>query len=183
MENEIFGYGGIKYTLDELKELCPQKNELDETNKLYEFTKRHFKSVYNSKKENLPGEIWVRLTQEGWRNYLVSNMGRVKWWNGNNFEPLIQVNEIINDKEHFGYLVFDPAQLKRKIQHDFYVYTLVAYAFLGKVVGDKKHVHHIDNNGYNCRPENLILLTEEQHSYVHGFDCRTYSDKQISECN
>lgn len=42
MEKEVSGYGGILYTSDELKNLCPQKNELDETNKLYEFTKKTF---------------------------------------------------------------------------------------------------------------------------------------------
>lgn len=178
MENEVFGYGGIKYTLDELKQLCPQKNELDETNKLYEFTKRHFESVYNSKKENLPGEIWARLTQKDYGKYLISNFARVKVERDSGFHLIEQEDE----QGKSGYLLLNPKE-EISVDRSTYVYTLVAYAFLGKVIGDKKHVHHIDNNGYNCRPENLILLDADQHSYVHGFDCRTYSDKQISGCN
>ena len=41
---------------------------------------------------------------------------------------------------------------------------------------------YTDNNGYDCRPENLILLTPEQHSYVHVFSCEIYNDKEKSDC-
>lgn len=39
--------------------------------------------------------------------------------------------------------------------------------FLGKTIGDGFDVHHTYNDGYNCRPENLILLTRAQHNAVH----------------
>ena len=49
------------------------------------------------------------------------------------------------------------------------MYQLVAYTFLGKIDGDGYHVHHITNDGYYNTTDNLILLTQEEHSYVHGF--------------
>ena len=43
-------------------------------------------------------------------------------------------------------------------------------AFLGKdeYEGDGSVIHHIDNNGYDNRPENLIWLTEEEHNQIHS---------------
>lgn len=32
------------------------------------------------------------------------------------------------------------------------------------------HVHHITNDGYYNTTENLVLLTKDEHSYVHGFE-------------
>ena len=30
-------------------------------------------------------------------------------------------------------------------------------------------IHHINNNGYDCRPDNLIPLRPREHSKAHGF--------------
>lgn len=124
------------------------------------------------------GEIWARLTQDGYRKYLVSNFARVKVERDDGFHLIEQEDE----QGKSGYLLLNPKE-EISVDRSTYIYTLVAYAFLGKVDGDKKHVHHIDNNGYNCRPENLILLTEEQHSYVYGFPCGNYKDSTSSGCN
>ena len=40
--------------------------------------------------------------------------------------------------------------------------------FLGKQIGDGYDVHHKINDAYNCRQENLILLTRDQHNKVHS---------------
>ena len=51
-----------------------------------------------------------------------------------------------------------------------YVYNFVAYTFLGKKENDGFHVHHITNDGYYNTEENLVLLTKDEHSYIHGFE-------------
>lgn len=69
-----------------------------------------------------------------------------------------------------GYLVVD-AENKYPEFHNLNrskylrTYTLVAMAFHGKqkYEYDGIHVHHIDNNGYNYTPENLILLDRDTH--------------------
>ena len=53
------------------------------------------------------------------------------------------------------------------MDHQIEVNKLIAMGFLGKQIGDGYDVHHKINDGYNCRPENLILLTREQHNKVH----------------
>ena len=181
MEMEIIGYSKIRYTLDELKEMCPKcyrKKEIEENpqiEKELQRLKKYHSKIYNNKDiDPLDGEIWKDLTNiNGFTKYSVSNKGRIKFDN----EILTQEDE----SEKYGYLIIDKNKTKR-VSHSTYVYTLVAYAFLGKKPNDGKHVHHIDNNGYDCRPENLILLDSEQHSYVHGFSCKTYSDKEKSDC-
>lgn len=39
--------------------------------------------------------------------------------------------------------------------------------FLDRKVGEGRAVHHIDNDGYNCSEDNLIMLTEIQHGAIH----------------
>lgn len=70
-----------------------------------------------------------------------------------------------DDAEKTGYLKLNVD--KKNVDHSVPVYKLVAKAFLGKKEGDGYEVHHIDNNGYDNRPENLILLTRTQHNAVH----------------
>lgn len=173
MEIKVKGYLGTEYELDELKAMCPRKcNSFEEINaddKLkseIERRKKYHSSIYNSDIPELENEKWVVL--EGWNKYSASNYGRIK---------LTATNEIIKQYDEtgrYGWLKLDLE--KDGVTHSNYVYTLIAYAFLGKRNGDGKHVHHIDNNGYDCRPENLILLTSGQHSYIHGFDCVEQND-------
>lgn len=165
----VVGYEGKTYYIRELKEKA----------KTYEYGKNvniksQFEDVYNNpSEENLDGEIWVRLSQKGWTNYIVSNKGRVRWQNGTDKPILLrQVDEIYKGAPHTGYLVFDPNQLKGQIQHGYHVWRLIAMGFLGLQKYDSRIVHHIDNNGYDCRPENLILVDEKQHSEIHGYKCK-----------
>ena len=181
MEMQVNGYSKIEYTLDDLKAMCPKcykKNEIESNpqikNELQRLKLYHSKIYNNTNIPVLDGEIWKDLKDiEGFTKYSVSNKGRVKV----DEEILVQEDEV----GKYGYLLLDPKHT-RNVSHSTYVYTLVAYAFLGKKPNDGKHVHHIDNNGYDCRPENLILLDSEQHSYVHGFSCETYNDKEKSDC-
>ena len=174
MEEIIYGYGGKKYTVEKLKDLCPSSSEIKDQNKIERETHRlkiYHSERYNSQVENLPGEIWVRLSQKGWERIFVSNQARVKYLKDDgNFEFLNQDEDpSISD---FGYLVIDPEKKYPELHEVAYprVYKLVAMAFLGKneYEGDCSVIHHIDNNGYDNRPENLVILSNAQHlNQVH----------------
>lgn len=172
MDQVVIGYGGISYTLDELKGICPKSYTIKEiesnSNLKSELNRRkiQFSKFYNNTEvENFPCEIWKKLSgPKGFEQYSVSNWGRVKFSEEDKETILKQDDE--NGK--YGYLTV-PNIPNLIANQSICVYNIVAYAFLGKKIGDNLHVHHIDNNGYNCRPENMILLTNEQHSYVHGF--------------
>lgn len=178
MEEIIYGYGGKKYTVEKLKDLCPSRSVIEVQNKIERETHRlkiYHSERYNSQVENLPGEIWVRLSQKGWERIFVSNQARIKYLKDDgNFEFLNQDEDpSISD---FGYLVIDPEkkypELHKLISKGYprypRVYKLVAMAFLGKdeYEGDGSVIHHIDNNGYDNRPENLIWLTEKEHNQI-----------------
>lgn len=139
---------------EKLWEKSPHKNNWPSEQEISE-RKREGAKRYNSEEVNLPGEEWRTLPND--EHCSISTMGRVKY------------NDVIvpqDDTERTGYLKLD---VEKKLNVDRYVnvYTLVAKAFLGKKEGDGYDVHHIDNNGYDNRPENLILLTRTQHNAVH----------------
>lgn len=167
-EQYVIGYAGKKYSIEELKIKAKEYVYGDNSS-----VRPLFERIYNNpSEEDLDGEVWVRLSQDGWSNYLVSNKGRVRWQKENEKPILLnQVDEIKDGKTHNGYLVFDPNQLPRQIQHNYHVWRLVAMAFLGLKKYDSRVVHHINNNGYDCRPENLILVSWKQHSAIHNFYC------------
>lgn len=108
---------------------------------------------FNYSKQDLDGEIWKSFPLDS--DYTVSNLGRVK------YKGVIQKQK----DEKFQYVTL----VNENLRKDF-VYNFVAYAFLGKKEGDGYHVHHITNDGYYNIVENLVLLTKEEHSFVHGFE-------------
>ena len=57
----------------------------------------------------------------------------------------------------------------------YFVYKFIALAFLGESEG--KEIHHINNNGYDSRPENLIYLTSPDHSRVHDKKIKNSSNE------
>ena len=135
--------------LDELKrqlaEYVPPFEDLDK--------RRSISPSFNYVENDLEGEIWKLFPLDN--KYTVSNLGRIK------YESKIQ-----NQKdEKIGYVTLADDSLRKD-----YVYNFVAHTFLGKIEGDGMHVHHITNDGYYNTTENLILLTQEEHSYVHGFE-------------
>ena len=87
----------------------------------------------------------------------VSNMGRVKFIINGEPKIIEQTDDILEgylrlaDYPGFGY-----------------VYRLVAENWIGKI-SPKMIVHHIDNDGYNNRVENLMIVTPEEHAKIHGF--------------
>ena len=153
------------------KEFIEQYTELQEKNTWHYgkekklFNKEKYDKIYNHGKnetcKDLPGENWASLSNiKGYSKYSVSSLGRVKF------------NDIIleqGDYNNSGYLKLDPKNLyPGKVDHEINVYTLIAMGFLGKTFNDGYDVHHKDNNGYDCRPDNLILLTRKQHIAIHS---------------
>lgn len=145
----------IKY-YDKLWKLAPHSFNWPSDEEIKELKCKREK-IYNSDKEVLDGESWRELP--GIKSYKISTFGRVKI----NKKLLKQADAVGKT----GYLVLVKPDEKTKVNTSTFVYTLVAKAFLGKTDGDGLHVHHIDNNGYDCSVKNLILLTAEQHKIVH----------------
>jgi len=119
--------------------------------------RRCISPAYNYSKYNLKGEIWKEFPLDN--RYAVSNMGRIK------FKGKIQKQK----DEKTGYCTLADKNLSKE-----YIYNFVAYTFLGKIKGDGYHVHHITNDGYYNTTDNLVLLTQKEHSYVHGFEIGGY---------
>ena len=146
---------------DQLWEKTPHKNNWPSKQEIAEKKQEGVKR-YNAEEAVLPGEEWRDLPNDA--HYSISTMGRVKY-----NDTIVQQD----DTTQTGYLKLD-VDKKLNIDHSVNVYTLVAKTFLGKKEGDGYAVHYIDNNGYDNRPENLILLTWEQHNAVH-------SDEKLSQ--
>lgn len=128
------------------------------------FNKKKFAEIYNKeankKYSEDEKEDWKSLSHiPGYKNYWVSSYGRVR------------IGDYVIEQDDFnnsGYLKLDPyRKYKGRVDHEVNVYTLIAMGFLGKEYNDGYDVHHINNNGYDCRPKNLILLTRKQHIAVH----------------
>lgn len=115
-------------------------------------TRRSVSPSFNYSENDLKGEIWKEFPLD--KRFTVSNLGRIK------FEGKIQKQK----DEKVGYCTLADEKLSTD-----YIYNFVACTFLGKIKGDGYHVHHITNDGYYNTEDNLILLTQEEHSYVHGF--------------
>lgn len=117
-------------------------------------------ALYALEKKN--GEKWVLLSNPGYTRYAVSSNGRVAFKIKERYFVIEQ-----DDANSPGYLYLNPNK-EYYVDHNIEVYKLIAMGFLGKTLSDGYDVHHIINDGYNCRPENLILLTRAQHNAIHS---------------
>lgn len=134
---------------------------------------KKYSKIYNCESETIPAnlleevygldetfkEIWREVPDN--KKYTVSNLGRIK------------LNGILvyQDDENFnGYLkMTKTTEGKDSDNCSENIYIFVAKAFFSLEELHGKCIHHINNNGYDCRPENLILLEKGQHSIVHNF--------------
>jgi len=128
------------------------------------YNKDYNQGFEKEKLELMIAEKWHFLTNKGYTKYAVSSMGRVAFSIGKKYYIIFQ-----DDKNDDGYLRLDP-EGEYNLDHQIEVYKLIAMGFCGKELGDNYDVHHRINDGYNCRPENLVLLTRSQHNAVHKAD-------------
>lgn len=163
---ECKGYNGRIYILYELRNSANNYKASDDV-KYREAIKKKHEKVYNCEYEQVPQdileevygldshfvEIWRRVPSYTRYEVLASNLGRIKC-----------KGKIVKQDDDFlnGYLKGLSSPKEE-------VYKIIARAFYGSTQGYS--IHHIDNNGYDCRPENLILLTKTEHSKAHGFPC------------
>ena len=88
-------------------------------------------------------------------------------------KPLFNVL-IKNQENHIGYLIAKiPDTIKKNVRHEYfgpYVYQMVADAWLEDYIYDETEgqIHHITNDGYDNRPENLILVSATEHKKIHS---------------
>lgn len=118
-------------------------------------------------------EVWKKLTNSGYTKYAVSSLGRVAFLREGNYYIIKQ-----DDFQTKYYLRLTPDE-KFHVDRQIEVYKLIAMGFLGKNIGDGYDVHHIINDGYNCCPDNLILLSRKQHNAVHN--TQKLQDKELRE--
>jgi len=116
---------------------------------------------------NIKNEKWVLLSNQYYTKYAVSSEGRVAFLDKDNLYHILKQD----DDLHKYYLRLDPDG-EYPVDHQIEVYKLIAMGFLGKKIGDSYDVHHIINDGYNCRENNLLLLTRTQHNFVHSTESK-----------
>lgn len=125
--------------------------------------------------EKLKDELWRKYPNPNIKGLFVSNKGRLKY----NEKIVEQVEEYQNNSSqtHIGYLQIkkdDNIDLwyKLKDKDEKYVFQIVAKTWLIKPENKYQNciyeVHHITNDGYDNRPENLIYLTSCLHRNVHS---------------
>ena len=130
-----------------------------------------------------PVKIWDKdkHTDTEYNYIQVSNYGRVRVFSDKYFEILPQYeneekdkDEKLNSKDYRdGYLYVNlpkAVKVKNEYKSTTAVYELIAEYWLKKEGCDKKcfyDIHHINNNGYENTPANLIWLKKCQHKQVH----------------
>lgn len=170
LKAEVTGYNNRKYSLYELS-LSANNYQSNHNNEYRELIQKKYSKIYNCESETIPAnlleevyglsesfkEIWREVPDN--KKYTVSNLGRIKL-NG------ILVHQ--DDNNFNGYLkMTKTVEGKDSDNRSENIYIFVAKAFFSNYK-EGMHVHHINNNGYDCRPENLILLEKDQHLKVHG---------------
>lgn len=114
--------------------------------------------IFSCEKPELPGEVFK--THKTRINLEASNYGRIRY----NYQIVKQKDETPDKK---GWLI--PCE---NIPGYKYVYQIVCDIWLGFNPGrdgNYFHRHHINNNGYDNRPENLIWVSKEDHREIHKY--------------
>ena len=180
-ETEVKNYNGRIYTLYELR-ASANNFKANDSKTCREKLKKKYSKIYNCKTEVIPvellrevyeinenNEVWKNLDEFRNKDYSVSSYGRIK-----HFGKLVKQEE---HKELSGYLYmvsYLNEDTKFTGNTSIEVYKFISAGFYNEnyKVYEQKHeydIHHINNNGYDCRPDNLIPLTPREHSKVHGF--------------
>lgn len=188
LENKIFhkGYNGRVYTLLELRNTA---NEYKAADPNILKIKEKYQKVYNCLDEKVSKKVLKEVYEidndfvEEWRPvtirtllpYCVSNLGRIAIDLGNGKRQILlqeDYKDFKTGKLKYGYLCIsfeNDKKVKGRLNHSTCIYNFIGYAFYPDSVEQNLDIHHINNNGYDCRPENLILLKPREHSKAHGF--------------
>jgi len=177
--------------LKNIKSINERKNDLykniKESERIYQNqemilskkTKEEYTEIAKKCYENAGIEKFSYNEVEEWKTYMenpsnwraqykeikkveVSNWGRVRFKKASGIHIQKQV-----DKKNNGYLELDGYPSFPV------VYKMVAETWLSKdehqdATLREWHVHHISNNGYDQRPENLIWLRSSLHKFIHS---------------
>jgi hypothetical protein len=122
------------------------------------------------KKEGFEGESFLTYPQNKYEDLTieVSDLGRIRI-NG-------EIAEQVEKEGKVGYLQLKYSNKNENIKkaweaiekEDDTVYKMVAKVWLGHRNDDGFDVHHITNNGYDNRIENLILVKVDDHHKIHS---------------
>lgn len=172
-------FDGIEYKFEDYKDVLIElaKYSPENIQKMYKpFTKKgkYRRQTVDKIVALAKGELFDidengKIIEEKWEkidflpNYFVSKFGRIKTCD----DKIISIYE---KNESDGYLVF----YDKNSEKEYLVYEAIAKTFnkveeLEKINYKGYEAHHINNNGHENTPENLIWLTEDQHKIVHGF--------------
>jgi hypothetical protein len=149
-------------------------------NKTYKLNEEYQNLSYSfdCQEEEFEGETFKDYPQDNEDLTIkVSNLGRIRI----NGEIAEQVEEYENynnyNKEYrnVGYLQLkhpsDNENINKawRVIEEKYVYEMVAKVWLGIPDGEERwEVHHITNNGYDNRDENLIWVKKSDHIKIHS---------------
>ena len=159
----------MTYTIEQLKDLS---SKVTINYPFQDVTTPYLTKINGEKEQWKKYDITLILSQYNPNHYIgkkyhdieimyVSDMGRVKVKYKTNISPNEEILAQSDDIEG-GYLRLP------KFPGFGNVYRLVAETWLEEVK-DKNIVHHINNNGYDNRVENLIWVNKEEHGLIHGF--------------
>ena len=175
------GYQEIIYTLYELRTSANNYSS-KAPEEIRKFIKAKYSDIYNYPEEKLPLKLIKKVygiaTEEKWEpvagykkeDYLVSNYGRIKHRSPIDGEYHLVYQDEDDCDLYKGYLRLQGYLDGSKYDGSRnYSYHFIAYGFFKELYGKKLDIHHINNNGYDCRPDNLILLEPREHSKAHGF--------------
>lgn len=191
------GYKGKIYTLAELRKTA---NEYKANNSNIELTKEKHKKIYNCLEEKVSQHLlkeiynleddyveeWLPVKVETKLPYCVSSLGRIAIDLGNGKRKILLQEDIMDISTGClkkGYLCIsfeNDKSVTGKLNHSICIYNFVGWTFYPESISEKLDIHHINNNGYDCRPNNLIPLTPREHSKAHGFFVSTDDKNSIN---
>jgi len=162
--SNVFYHGSARWLTDlTIEELRIKAREYEKPNPPEPVIINNIPIHKNQSAELLEGEIFKKHVE---RDVEVSNQGRVKY-----SDCILEQY----DPQNNGYLFVDIKSTEKTVSEK--VYRLVAETWLEKpdlkgLPNDYKGlryntVHHISNNGYDNRTENLMWVTEWQHAMIH----------------
>ncbi|GHU66817.1 hypothetical protein FACS189447_08340 [Spirochaetia bacterium] len=163
-------------TVDGLKLVLKTEKQKKEASKYVPFLKEKGQFYHEYKNlELIPGEEFSDFPE--FPEIKVSNLGRVM------HKGEILQQEPRSEKD-YDYLCVN---IPEYYHFPILVYELVAKTYLLKDNPNPQKywiIHHISNNGFDNRTENLMYVTCEQHTEIHNFGSRFCTNyKKNHECD